>query len=43
LAVFKRTVRRPQLRHRDRLFWMVLANVSMANCQSCPKDERTNL
>src|SRR6266849_6611516 len=26
LAVFKRTVRRPQLHHRDRLFWMVLAN-----------------
>jgi putative transposase len=27
LAVFKRTVkRRPQLRHRDRLFWMLLAN-----------------
>ena len=25
LAVFKRTVRRPQLRHRDRLFWMLLA------------------
>src|SRR6266487_1148503 len=23
-AVFKRTVRRPQLRHRDRLFWMLL-------------------
>ena len=27
LAVFKRTVKRPQLRHRDRLFWMLLANV----------------
>src|SRR6202158_2836410 len=26
LAVFKRTVRRPQLRHRDRLFWMLLAS-----------------
>src|SRR6266478_9525867 len=26
LAVFKRTVRRPQLRHRDRLFWMLLTN-----------------
>ena len=26
LAVFKRTVRRPQLHHRDRLFWMLLAN-----------------
>src|SRR5882762_2212311 len=26
LAMFKRTVRRPQLRHRDRLFWMLLAN-----------------
>src|SRR2546422_4518966 len=26
LAVFKNTVRRPQLRHRDRLFWMLLAN-----------------
>src|SRR5438093_12571744 len=26
LAVCKRTVRRPQLRHRDRLFWMLLAN-----------------
>src|SRR6266705_3592943 len=26
LAVFKRTVRRPQLRRRDRLFWMLLAN-----------------
>ena len=26
LAVFKRTVRRPPLRHRDRLFWMLLAN-----------------
>ena len=26
LAVFKRTVRRPQLRHRDRLFWMLLSN-----------------
>ena len=26
LAVFNRTVRRPQLRHRDRLFWMLLAN-----------------
>jgi putative transposase len=26
LALFKRTVRRPQLRHRDRLFWMLLAN-----------------
>jgi putative transposase len=25
LAVFKRTVRRPQHRHRDRLFWMLLA------------------
>ena len=26
LAVFKRTVKRPPLRHRDRLFWMLLAN-----------------
>jgi putative transposase len=26
LVVFKRTVKRPQLRHRDRLFWMLLAN-----------------
>jgi hypothetical protein len=26
LAVFKRTVRRPPLRHRDRLFWLLLAN-----------------
>src|SRR3989442_8680531 len=26
LAMFKRTVKRPQLRHRDRLFWMLLAN-----------------
>jgi len=26
LAVFKRTVKRPQLRPRDRLFWMLLAN-----------------
>ena len=26
VAVFKRTVRRPQLRHRDRLFWILLAN-----------------
>src|SRR5439155_941530 len=26
LSVFKRTVRRPQLRHRDRLFWMLLTN-----------------
>jgi putative transposase len=26
LAVFKRTAKRPQLRHRDRLFWMLLAN-----------------
>jgi hypothetical protein len=26
LAVFKRTVRRPRLRRRDRLFWMLLAN-----------------
>ena len=26
LAVFKRTVRRPQLRHRDRLFWMLLSH-----------------
>ena len=26
LAVFKRTVKRPQLRHGDRLFWMLLAN-----------------
>src|SRR5713101_6840089 len=26
VAVFKRAVRRPQLRHRDRLFWMLLAN-----------------
>src|SRR5712671_1036823 len=25
LAVFKRAARRPQLRHRDRLFWMLLA------------------
>src|SRR3989441_11884307 len=26
LAVFKRTVKRPELRHRDRLFWILLAN-----------------
>src|SRR5438034_5419156 len=26
LAVFKRTVKRPPLRLRDRLFWMLLAN-----------------
>src|SRR6266852_9613928 len=26
LAVFKRTVRRPRLRRRDRLFWILLAN-----------------
>src|SRR3989441_6692929 len=26
LAVFKRTVKRPQLRHGDRLFWMLLAH-----------------
>ena len=26
LAVFKRTVKRPPLRSRDRLFWMLLAN-----------------
>ncbi len=26
LAVFRRTVKRSQLRHRDRLFWMLLAN-----------------
>src|SRR3982074_1079998 len=26
LAVFKRAARRPQLRHRDRLFWMLLTN-----------------
>ena len=26
LAVFKRTVRRPQHRHGDRLFWMLLAD-----------------
>jgi putative transposase len=26
LAVFKRTVNRPQIRHRDRLFWLLLAN-----------------
>src|SRR5438128_12487108 len=26
LAVFKNTVRRPQLRHRDRLFWVLLVN-----------------
>src|SRR4029453_4691124 len=26
LTVFKRTVKRPQLRHRDRLFWRLLAN-----------------
>src|SRR5882672_5982452 len=26
LAVFKRTVNRPQLRHRDRLFWMLLVD-----------------
>ena len=26
LAVFRRTVKRPPLRHRDRLFWMLLAN-----------------
>jgi hypothetical protein len=28
LAVFRRTVKRSQLRHRDRLFWMLLANTS---------------
>jgi hypothetical protein len=26
LAVFRRTVKRPPLRDRDRLFWMLLAN-----------------
>ena len=26
LAVFKRTMGRPQLRHRDRLFWMALSS-----------------
>ena len=26
LAVFRRTVKRPPLRRRDRLFWMLLAN-----------------
>src|SRR5436190_24112572 len=26
LAVFKRTVQRPPLRHRDRLFWVLLAH-----------------
>ena len=26
LAVFKRTVKRPYVRDRDRLFWMLLAN-----------------
>src|SRR6266545_5721880 len=26
LAVFKRTVRLPELHHRDRLFWILLAN-----------------
>jgi putative transposase len=26
LAVFKRTEKRPPVRHRDRLFWMLLAN-----------------
>ena len=25
LAVFRRTVKRPPLRHRDRLFWILLA------------------
>jgi hypothetical protein len=29
LRVFKRTTKRPRLRTRDRLFWIVLANVSM--------------
>jgi hypothetical protein len=27
LAVFRRTVRRPQLRAKDRLFWVLLAKV----------------
>jgi putative transposase len=26
LAVFRRTVKRPQLRHRDRLFWTLLTH-----------------
>src|SRR6266849_3372723 len=26
LAVFRRTAKRPALRHRDRLFWILLAN-----------------
>ena len=26
VAVFMRTVNRPQIRHRDRLFWLLLAN-----------------
>ena len=26
LAVFRRTAKRPPLRHRDRLFWILLAN-----------------
>ena len=33
LAVFKRTVRRPQLRHRDRLFWMLLAHAWQIGAQ----------
>jgi hypothetical protein len=28
LAVFRRTVRRPQLRTRDRLFWVLLEGVA---------------
>ena len=27
LAVFNRTVKRPQLHHRDRLFWVVLSKL----------------
>jgi hypothetical protein len=27
MAVFRRTAKRPPLRHRDRLFWILLANV----------------
>jgi hypothetical protein len=33
LTVFKRTVKRPQLRHRDRLFWMLLANTWQIGAQ----------
>jgi hypothetical protein len=36
LAVFKRTVRRPQLCHRDRLFWM-LARERVAGLAHSPR------